>query len=97
MSLPMIDAELQEIIGDPKEALEESRQFSETAQLLSQSEIYERYKGEWVALYDRDVRAHSKTLKGILKQVDVQGLPRGQTLIHFIDDGTRTLILHASR
>ena len=87
---------IQEMIGSHEQVAEELRAFSETAKLLSQPELYERYKGEWVALYDRRVRAHGASLDNIFQQIDEQGLPRRNTLIRFIDDGTKTLVLYAA-
>ena len=83
------------LAGDEKQIVEELRAFNETAKLLSQPEVWEQYKGEWVALYDRRVRAHSKTFDHVLQEVDKQGLPRRNVLIRFIDDGTVNLILNA--
>ncbi len=96
MASSIIDEEHLKIIGDPKQAVKELAEFSETAKLLSRADICNQYRGQWVALYESSVRAHAETLEDILRQVDEQGLPRGQTLVHFIDDGTRTLILNAS-
>ena len=79
----------------PQQIINDLREFSETAQLLSSREVCDRYKGQWVALYARDVRAHGASLDAVLEQVDGQGLPREHTLIHFIEDGSRVLILNA--
>ncbi len=92
-----VDAKVREIVGDLEQVKRELQAFSETAELLSQPEIFEQYKGEWVALYDSRVCAHAATLDDILRLVDEQGLPRRNTLVDFIDDGTVNLILHVER
>ena len=82
---------------DAQRIITELDKFRETAQILSSRELSDRYKGGWVALYSSAVCAHGKTLEAVLDQVDAQGLPREHTLIHFIEDESRTMILHAHR
>ena len=87
----------QDMAEDPQRIINELKEFRKTAQLLSSREISDHYRGEWVALYARNVCAHGETLETVLDQVDAQGLPREHTLIHFIEDESRVMILHAHR
>ena len=87
------------LIGDPKQAAQEMRAFHKTSMLLSsrrRPRIIDRYPGEWVALYDNRVCAHAETREAVLAEIDAMGIPRAQTLVRFINDKPRTMILCAA-
>ena len=83
------------IIGDPGKVDEELQRFRETTQLLSANRprMIEQYPKQWVALYDREVRAAASTLNALLARVDELGLPREHIIVRFVDKELRTMIL----
>ena len=82
------------VIGDPRRVGAELRSFIETARHLSDDPtIAELYKGQWVGVHGRQVRAHGDTVENVLDQLDAAGCARSQVIVRFIDKEPRTLIL----
>ena len=84
-----------EQLGGPQTVDEEMQQFRRAARVLSskQPRMIERYPNEWVAVYRGRVRAHTKTFKRLMTQIDRKGLPREHIIVRFIDKSERTMIL----
>jgi hypothetical protein len=82
-------------LGDPSAVAFELRQFTKSAQSSSADWplLVERYANQWIAIYGGTVRAHEDTLDALLRVLDEQRRPLGQTLIRFVEDTPRTLIL----
>ena len=83
------------IIDNPKQVAAELRDFRRTAMLLSSDgpRMIDLYPHQWVALYAGEVKAHADTYESILDEIDRQNIPRGRTIIRYIDPNPRTLIL----
>lgn len=87
--------EIAALVGDPRTVDEELQSFRKTARRLSSRHprMIERYPGQWVALHSGRVRAHGGSLESVLTEVDLKGLSRQQTIVRFIDDEPRTMLL----
>jgi hypothetical protein len=84
--------EVLRVIGDPKVVEAEMQQFDRSVALLA-SNLAEHYAGRWVAIYDGSIKASAVTLKGLRSAMDEQHLPRGRTLVHFVDENPPKHIL----
>ncbi len=75
--------EVLELIGDPREINRSLKVFQKSTRLVSDhySKLVERYPDEWLAVYNGRVRAHGKSRKAVLEEVDAKGLPRAQTFL----------------
>lgn len=89
------EEEVLEIIGDPREIARASELFRKSidALLSQESKLMKRYPQEWVAFYDGRLRAHDKSLDAVLEMLDAKGLPRGETLVEFLETEPRNLIV----
>ena len=88
--------EIVDLIGDPRKADEEMQAFHLTASCLSSSShprMIERYPGQWIALHTGKVRAHGTSIESVLAKIDMEGLAREQTIVRFIHDKPRTMLL----
>jgi hypothetical protein len=70
--------------------------FSKSAALLStrHAELVEQYPTQWVGAYKGRVVATASTLPLLLAQLDVSGIPRGNTAVQFISRDEPVMILH---
>ena len=84
-----------DLIGNPKEIDRDLQSFRKTAQRLSSRHprLIDKYPKQWVALHSGRVRAHGRSLKGVLREIDAKGLSREQTIVRFINKEPRTMIL----
>ena len=91
----MSTVDINELIGDRKAVDRELREFRKTAMRLSsrQERMIERYPGKWVALHSGRVRAHGESFDAVLERIDDLGLSRDQTIVRYIDEEPRTMIL----
>jgi hypothetical protein len=90
----MTETELRRLIGDPKVVDAELAQFRRSAEKFeSDLRLVEEYAGQWVAVYEANVVAHSRTLSDLMRQIDEKGLPRGQTFVGYVERTPRKLIL----
>ena len=82
-------------IGDPATIDKELQMFRRTAKRLSSRHprMIERYPKQWIAIHAGRVRAHGRSLKTVLRQIDSKGLPREHTMVRFIHKEPRTMIL----
>lgn len=90
-----IEAEIERLESSAGQVAREMESFRRTATLLSaeHARLIDRYRHEWVGVYDGEVRAHAKTLKGVLKKIAERGLPKERVIVRHIDSDQRTLIL----
>jgi hypothetical protein len=84
-----------EQIGNPADIDRELQIFRREARALAhrQRELKDRYRDQWIAVFDGEVRAAGRTFESVLKQVDREGLPKERTLVRYIDEDDRAMIL----
>jgi hypothetical protein len=84
-----------EQLGNPADVDRGIRNFRRAASILSskQPRMIDEYPKQWIAVYQGKVRVRARTFQSLLVQVDEKGLPRGHTIIRFIDRNQRTMIL----
>ena len=87
--------EIHDRISDPKKVAEDLESFRRTTERFSAdySDMLERYPNQWIALYSEKVRAQGNSLEAVLTQIDEIGLPRGQTLIEYMDPDPQLMLL----
>jgi len=80
---------------DPSEVAEDLRRFGEAARRLSTEHphLLERYAGQWVSLYDGEVRATGSSLRAVLAELDLRAIPREHVVVRFLERDRRPLIL----
>lgn len=61
--------------------------------LKNREELMRQHSEQWVAIHDRKVVARSKTLEGLLAEMDARGIPKGSALVHFLTTKAQALIL----
>lgn len=86
---------IREHFGDPAEISRGLRLFGRSTRALDRqySKFVELYAGQWVALYDGKLRAHGPAFEDVLQKLDQEGVPREHTLVRFIDNDDRIMIL----
>ena len=86
--------EVRALLGDPKVVARELSSFRKSAQVLSSQSprLIDRYPRQWVAVYERRVRATGKTLRSLMTQVEKKELPKNRIIVRYIDKNQRTLI-----
>ena len=84
-----------DLIGDPKEIARSLKRFGTSTNFVAShyAELRKQYPNTWVAVLDGDVKATARTVPTLLKRIGALGLPRTETLIHFLDAEQRILIL----
>ena len=93
---PERTAEFAALFGDPQIAMEEMRQFSESATALSfaYAHLLDEYEGQWIAFRDRGVVACAPTFDLLLERLNVL-YPEGRSriLVRFMERELQGLIL----
>jgi hypothetical protein len=86
---------VREHIGDPADIVRELQEFGRSTRSLSNQypDLVDRYPGQWVALHNGKVRAHGRTFQDVMQKIDQEGLPRARTVVRFIDQDDRIMIL----
>ena len=86
---------LTEIGDDPEKIAFELREFSDSAQLLSdqREKLAEEHPMEWVCIHHGKVAASSKTLDALMEKIREQGISANSAIVRFIDKKQKTLIL----
>lgn len=84
-----------DLLGDPREVDRELASFRRTARVLSSDHprLIDEYPQQWIVAFEGKVRASGDTLASVLKQADVEGLPRDKIIVRHIDRNQRTMIL----
>jgi hypothetical protein len=95
MAVDKDEQSILEQIGDPADVVRELKAFSRSARSLANqhTHLVDRYPNQWVAIFDGKVRAHGRSFHEVLEKIDQEGLPRGRTIVRFIDKGERAMIL----
>jgi hypothetical protein len=71
------------------------RRFQEDVKYLNslQQELFKGYLDQWVAVYDKNIVAHSKKLSEVKKQLAQKKVPPNETAIEFIARERKAMIL----
>ena len=87
--------DLAQYFGNPVELDNELKSFRKTARRLSSDapRMIERYNRKWVALHSGRVRAHGESFEVVMAEIDSKGYSRKGTIIRYITDEPRTLLL----
>jgi hypothetical protein len=95
MARKTASADLRSLIGDPQQVANDLRRFRRTTRVLSSDRprLIAEYPKRWVALYDGEVAATSRTFTSLLKSLDRKHLPREHVVIRYIDEDERIMIL----
>ena len=90
-----VDA-VQDWLGDsPENVARDLREFTESAAILSADrKLVEKYSQKWVGVFGGEVRAAADDLSSLLHELDELGVPRSSTVVRFMEEEPRTLILH---
>ena len=68
--------------------------FTKSVDLLSKDRaLVKRYAQKWIGVCSGEVKAAEDDLDSLLDALDRQGVPRGNTVVRFIEREQRTLIL----
>lgn len=79
-----------------EEAIEMTiRRFEEDVRYLQSlwQELLHNYLDQWVAVYEKSLVAHGKTISELRKQLSVKGIPQNQTVIDFIASERKAMLL----
>jgi hypothetical protein len=87
--------DIEQLIGDPKQLDEELQDFRKQAKMFSshRARFIDRYPKQWIAVSNGKVSARGRTLSAVMREIDAKGLPRGRTIVRYIDKNVRTFIL----
>ncbi len=92
---PIANEMLDKLRADPRAVASEMEQFEKDCTHLSaqHARLVDLYDGQFVAVYQEQVRAHDLELKVILQRLQDQGVDSGHTAIRRVRRRRRTLIL----
>ena len=79
----------------PEDIARGLREFSKSAEMLSNDRprLINEHSLQWVAVYRGQVSAKADDLPSLLKELELRGIPLGDTIVRFIEKNQRTLIL----
>jgi len=92
---PQEKIELQQLIGDPAALARDLQAFQKSANEFSGNgnDLIRKHRKKWIAVYEGKIEAEAPTLNTLLTQIDAKGIPRGSTMVRYIDRNNRVLIL----
>lgn len=95
MSLSATEKRLISDVGSSEEIYQGLVRFRKDVNLLARQrhELTKRYPNKWVAFYEGKVVSIEKTLAGLLRIVDKEGLPHDKVVTQFLSTQKRTMIL----
>ena len=81
--------------NDPKELAEALREFSKSAERLSSDlpRLIDKHRKQWIGVFRGEVTAAASSLDRLLAKLEKKGIPPGETVVRFIEENQRTLIL----
>ena len=87
-------ASTRELIGDLRKAASEARAFDRAVRdfFALHPHLHEDYPDQWIAVH-RDTVLAASNLDELLGEMDRHGIPRGRTLVRFVEREPQTLIL----
>lgn len=78
----------------PREVARSLLDFAKSSDLLSKDRaLVKKYAQKWIGVCSGEVKAAEDDLGSLLEALDQQGVPRGNTVVRFIEREQRTLIL----
>ncbi len=78
----------------PEDVARSLHDFTKSSDLLSKDRaLVKRYAQKWIGVCSGEVKAAEDDLDSLLEALDRQGVPRGNTVVRFIERERRTLIL----
>lgn len=71
------------------------RRFEEDAYYLQslRQELLRKYLDQWIAVYERSLVAHGRTIAELRKQLSVKGIPQNEAVIDFIASERKAMLL----
>jgi hypothetical protein len=84
-----------DLVLEPREAMRRLRRFEASTRYLAAAfpMLRRKHANEWVAILDGELRATANTLDEINERIRILALPRPETLVHYVDDGHRILVV----
>ena len=81
--------------NDPEEIAKAIREFSRSAEMLSNDSprLIDEHPLQWIGVFRGEVSAKADSLETLMKKLQKQSIPLGDTIVRFIDKEQRTLIL----
>ena len=81
--------------SDPADIAKGLREFSRSAETLSnnQPRFVNEHPSKWIGVYQGRVSAKADDLSSLMAELERQGIPLGDTIVRFIEENQRTLIL----
>ena len=81
--------------SDPKDIARGLREFSKSAEMLSndRSRLIDKHALQWIGVYRGELSATADDLPSLIEELERRGIPLGDTIIRFIQKNQRTLIL----
>ena len=81
--------------SDPEDIAKELREFSKSAGILSSDRprLIHEHPLQWIGVYRGEVSAKAGDLPTLIEELERQGIPLGNTIVRFIEENQRTLIL----
>ena len=94
----MIDPENPILSGfesNPEDIARGLREFSKSAEMLSNDRprLINEHPLQWVGVYRGEVSAKADDLPSLIEELERRGIPLGDTIVRFIEQNQRTLIL----
>jgi hypothetical protein len=88
-------ADLERIVGDPRAVDAALAAFEESVKTLATetTRVLEGEPDHWIAIYRGNVVARGLTFGDVLGELDLQGLPRRETLVEHLTKTPRKLVL----
>lgn len=89
------EAQVLQMLGDPKQVDSELATFRKDARVLSskRERLLRKYPQQWIAVYEGQVAAHATTLADLISMMRDLGIPRGRAVVRFITSNPRKMIL----
>ena len=86
---------LSEFEDGPDEIAEELREFSKSAELLSNDRprLIHEYLSKWIGVYGSEVAAEADDFETLIEKLKEKGVPLGSAIVRLIEENQRTLIL----
>ena len=81
--------------SDPKDIARGLREFTKSAEMLStnQPRFVNEHPLQWIGVYRGQVSAKADDLSSLMEELERRGIPLGDTIVRFIEENQRTLIL----
>ena len=81
--------------SNPGDVAKGLREFSKSAEMLSNDRrrLINEYPLQWIGVYRGEVSAKADDLPSLMEELERRGIPLGDTIVRFIEENQRTLIL----